>query len=216
MKKTADNIRIIGKSDGPTSVFIAGKGEKKSLRQKIEKTMYDFRRKRVIKFLRADPHTVDEVADYLVRELGYTEVSPSDETYQTEYSNLRVAFLLQYCPELLGDLTEPQRPQQWDEKSAMEFMKQVEQRTEAARAVPKIEFDIDFHLYRKTGRDFEMSISIEKIYESFSGSASGSTRVMRRYGADFRKVYRYYGVSQEDIRQHTKRFEEVVRQLTVR
>ena len=174
------------------------------------------RRKRVIKFLRADSHSVDEVADYVVRELGYTEVSPSDETYQTEYSNLRVAFLLQYCPELLGDLTEPQRPQQWDEKSAMEFMKQVEQRTEAARAVPKTEFDIDFHLYRKTGRDFEMSISIEKIYESFSGSASGSTRVMRRYGADFRKVYRYYGVSQEDIRQHTKRFEEVVRQLTVR
>lgn len=41
-------------------------------------------------------------------------------------------------------------------------MKQVEQRTEAARAVPKTEFDIDFHLYRKTGRDFEMSISIEK------------------------------------------------------
>ena len=122
MKKTADNIRIIGKSDGPTSVFIAGKDKKKTLRQKIEKSMYDFRRKRVI----------------------------------------------------------------------------------------------DFHLYRKTGWDFEMSISIEKTYESFSGSASGSTRVMRRYGADFRKVYRYYGVSQEDIRQHTKRFEEVVRQLTVR
>ena len=168
--------------------------------------MYDFRRKRVIKFLRADSHSVDEVADYVVRELGYTEVSPSDETYQTEYSNMRASFLLQYRPELLGDLTEPQRPQQWDEKSVMEFVKQIEQRTEAARAVPKTEFDIDF----------QMSISIEKTYESFSGSASGSTRVMRRYGADFRKVYRYYGVSQEDIRQRTKRFEEVVRQLTVR
>ena len=203
MKKTADNIRIIGKSDGPTSVFIAGKDKKKTLRQKIEKSMYDFRRKRVIKFLRADSHSVDEVADYVVRELGYTEVSSSDETYQTEYSNMRASFLFQ-------------RPQQWDEKSVMEFMKQIEQRTEAARAVPKTEFDIDFHLYRKTGWDFEMSISIEKTYESFSGSASGSTRVMRRYGADFRKVYRYYGVSQEDIRQHTKRFEEVVRQLTVR
>ncbi len=78
--------------------------------------MYDFRRKRVIKFLRADSHSVDEVADYVVRELGYTEVSPSDETYQTEYSNMRASFLLQYRPELLGDLTEPQRPQQWDEK----------------------------------------------------------------------------------------------------
>ena len=216
MKKTADNISIIGKSDGPTSVFIAGKGEKKTLRQKIEKSMYDFRRRRVIKSLRADPHTVDEVADYLVRELGYTEVSPEDEAYQIEYSDLRAAFLMQYRPELLGDLTEPQRPQQWDEKSAMEFMEQIKQRTEAARAVPKTEFDIDFHLYRKTGRDFQMSISIEKTYESFSGSASGSTRAMRRYGADFRKVYRYYGVSQEDIRQHTKRFDEVVRQLTVR
>ena len=61
MKKTADNIRIIGKSDGPTSVFIAGKDKKKTLRQKIEKSMYDFRRKRVIKFLRADSHSVDEV-----------------------------------------------------------------------------------------------------------------------------------------------------------
>ena len=172
MKKTADNIRIIGKSDGPTSVFIAGKDKKKTLRQKIEKSMYDFRRKRVIKFLRADSHSVDEVADYVVRELGYTEVSSSDETYQTEYSNMRASFLLQYRPELLGDLTEPQRPQQWDEKSVMEFMKQIEQRTEAARAVPKTEFDIDFHLYRKTGWDFEMSISIEKTYESFSGSAS--------------------------------------------
>ena len=216
MKKTADNISIIGESDGPTSVFIAGKGEKKTLRQKIEKSMYDFRRKRVIKSLRADPHTVDEVADYLVRELGYTEVSPEDEEYQTEYSDLRASFLMQYRPELLGDLTEPQRPQQWDEKSAMEFMEQIKQRTEAARAVQKTEFDIDFHLYRKTGRDFQMSISIEKTYESFSGSASGSTRAMRRYGADFRKVYRYYGVSQEDIRQHTKRFDEVVRQLTIR
>ena len=88
--------------------------------------MYDFRRKRVIKFLRADSHSVDEVADYVVRELGYTEVSPSDETYQTEYSNMYASFLLQYRPELLGDPTEPQRPQQWDEKSVMEFMKQIE------------------------------------------------------------------------------------------
>ena len=89
MKKTADNIRIIGKSDGPTSVFIAGKDKMKTIRQKIEKRMYDFRRKRVIKFLRADSHSVDEVADYVVRELGYTEVSSSDETNQTEYSNMR-------------------------------------------------------------------------------------------------------------------------------
>ena len=45
---------------------------------------------------------------------------------KTEYSNMRTSFLLQYRPELLGDLTEPQRPQQWDEKSVMEFMKQIE------------------------------------------------------------------------------------------
>lgn len=47
--------------------------------------MYDFRRKRVIKFLRADSHSVDEVADYVVRELGYTEVSPSDEKRVMEF-----------------------------------------------------------------------------------------------------------------------------------
>ena len=114
MKKTADNIRIIGKSDGPTSVFIAGKDKKKTLRQKIEKTMYDFRRKRVIKFLRADPHTVDEVADYLVRELGYTEVSPSDETYQTEYSNpftscILILLWLRFCCNIVRNCLEISR-----------------------------------------------------------------------------------------------------------
>ena len=34
MKKTADNIRIIGKSDGPTSVFIAGKDKKKNVKDR--------------------------------------------------------------------------------------------------------------------------------------------------------------------------------------
>ena len=50
-------------------------------------------------------------------------------------------------------------------------------------------------------------------FGGFGGGASGNTKTVRMHNREFKQVYRYYGVSQEDIDNKTERFEEVVRTL---
>ena len=61
--------------------------------------------------------------------------------------------------------------------------------------------------------NLESSFLIEKNYELISSSSSGSKSEMKKFEKLFRKVYMYYGVTQNDIDEHTKRYEELVRVL---
>ena len=61
--------------------------------------------------------------------------------------------------------------------------------------------------------NLESSFLIEKNYELISSSSSGSKSEMKKFEELFRKVYMYYGVTQKDIDEHTKRYEELVRVL---
>jgi hypothetical protein len=47
---------------------------------------------------------MEEVENYIKDFLGFTEVKQNTDKYQTEYSEMRASFLLQYAPELLGEL----------------------------------------------------------------------------------------------------------------
>jgi len=57
----------------------------------------------------ANPHTLDEVCEYIKTEFGFEELEQTSTIYQQEYKELRAGFLMQYAPELLGDLQK--RPQ---------------------------------------------------------------------------------------------------------
>ena len=61
-----------------------------------------------------------------------------------------------------------------------------------------------------------MHVVIEKKFEHIGGGASGSKKALREYHKIFKDIYRYYGVTQEDIDQKTKRYEALVRQLALR
>ena len=117
-RKRVSATTIIGGSDGPTSIFLVGnKGGKLSLRQKFERACYEVRKKRVEKSIKADAHTMDEVCEYIVNELGYIEVDKSEFRYKEEYREMRASFLMQYKPELLGELAEIPKLENHDEKS---------------------------------------------------------------------------------------------------
>ena len=95
-RKRVSATTIIGGSDGPTSIFLVGnKGGKLSLRQKFERECYEVRKKRVRKSIKADAHTMDEVSEYIVNELGYIEVDKSEFRYKEEYREMRASFLMQ-------------------------------------------------------------------------------------------------------------------------
>ena len=215
--KAVSSVSIIGKDDGPTSVFIVGRSNsKRTLKQNIHKFFYDVRKKRIVKSLKANPHSMEQVADYIT-ELGFSEVDKSESEYKTEYSQMRASFIMQYKPELLGDLAEAPKLENHEEGTVKLFMAQIEQRQKAAEDILPDIFDIDLHIYEKGDGNNQSRITVEKNYGYIGGSASGSKYgFMREIDKTFRKVYQYYGVTQKDIDNNTKRYIELVKTLARR
>lgn len=208
-------IRIEG-SDGPTAVFIAGRNKGKiPLKQRIQRFINKIRRAYIEKTIKADPHTLDQVCEYIVSVLGYKEISSDQPEYQEEYHELRASYILQHKPELLGDLAFIPDLTEHTQEAINEYLEQMKLREEAARRVPKEMFDIDFHKFLNEDGDNESHFIIEKTRNYIGGGASGNAKTVKRHNHEFKQVYRYYGVLQEDIDNKTERFEEVVRILAM-
>lgn len=63
-------VSIIGGADGPTSVFIAGKYQKQSLKLRVQQAIYRHKRKEVEKTIVADPHSLVETVQYAKRNIN--------------------------------------------------------------------------------------------------------------------------------------------------
>lgn len=213
MKKN-NKKSIISTSDGPTSIFLAGHKGKNTTKQKIHTFIYKQKRKYIEKHMKAGTHTLDEVCDYIVNEFGYKEMEKSNSRYRDEYIQLRASFIQQYKPELLGEYAQIPELESHDNKSLEEFWKKLQQRTKVAEEISAELFDIDLYIFEKSVENGGFLFIVEKNYGYIGGSASGNKRNMKRYNQEFKKLYRYYGVTQADIDNQTKRYEDVVRTLT--
>lgn len=210
------SMTVIGGADGPTTVFTAGREKPQyTLRQRIHMRRYEARKQRVIRSLKPGTHTFDEVFDYIVNELGYTELNRSGPGYQTIYKMQRALFLVLHRPDLLGDLAKLEPPEAGDGESLRRYMKRIDEQHAFALKVPVNKFDIDLHIFVRCGLNYDTRIVIETTYGDIDAQASGRKSAIRRNGRNFRKVIRYYGVSQEDIDQKTERYNMVVEMLTV-
>lgn len=211
-QKAASAVRVIGGADGPTSVFLVGKnGSKRTLKQNICRILFTLRKKCIARFLKANPHTIDQVIRYAKRKWGYRAISKNTNEYKAEYAQTRASFILQYKPELLGEFKEHPSLTGRDEESIRRFMELMDKRQKAAEAVPVELFDIDLCILERKKRGFRSKLIFEKKYAYIGASASGrSKKEMKRDHKVFRDVYRYYGVSQNDMDHQTKRYEEVL------
>ena len=206
--------KTIGKPDGPTAYFIlGGKNQKPTLKQRYQKWRFGIKKARAAKRVKANPHTLDEVCEYLKTKHGFAELPTESEEYQREYREMRAGFLMQYAPELLGEQRKMPELQGHSEEEIKQFMEAVEARKQLALKVPKEDFDIEFRLFRKQIGDGEMHVPIEKRYAYLGGGAGGSTKTVREFDKVYKDIYRYYGVTQEDIDSKSKRYEELLRRL---
>jgi hypothetical protein len=216
-EKAAGSVSIIGGADGPTSVFVLKGGKHHTtIKQKIYKLRFRIRKAWEERRIKANPHSMEEVENYLKDFCGFTEVKQHSGKYQTEYREMRASFLLQYAPELLGALASYPKLEGEDAESVQKFMEQIELRQKAAENVPRDSFDIDLHILEKNDADTQMQFSVERNYGYIGGGASGSKKKMKKYKKLYRYIYRYYGVSQEDIDQKTARYETVIKTLAGR
>ena len=211
-----EEITRIEGSDGPTAVFAAGRNKGKiSLKHRIQRFINKSRRNHIGKTIKADAHTLDQVCEYIVSVLGYKELDSHLPKYQDEYNELRASYILQYKPELLGELAYIPDLTEHTEEAVKEYLNLMKSRQEVAKSIPVELFDIDFHKFIKEDGDNEAHFIIEKTRDYIGGGASGNNNTVRKHNRDFKQVYKYYGVSQEDINNKTDRFEEVVRMLAL-
>lgn len=207
-EKSAASIGIIGGADGPTAVFAAGR--KIPLKHRIRKVWFDFRRKQIAKKIKPEPHSMDEVMQYLQSRYGFTEADKDSEEYLREYQEMRCSSILQYAPESLGEYATPPQLTSQDEGGIRKFQAELEKRQQCAAKIPKETFDIEYFVFEQKGKEGKMQIYFEKRFEYIGASAGGTKKYMKSFSKIYRDVYKYYGVTQEDIDSNSRRYKELI------
>ena len=226
MGKRVQSVSIIGGADGPTSIFLIGNKGKRKLKERIRGYCYEKKRQRVKKKIKANPHTLEELARFLKREYGARELSKNSRTYQEQRKSMKEALIMRYRPELLGDLAQIRFPgekfsgkedfsEEEYKKALQEMLKKCEQRSRRAEEISEDAFPMDFHIYEiRDSRGGRVQTGIETVYEQMGVSWSGNPKRKRQLKRLSRNIYLYYGVSKEDIKNETERYALLVTALS--
>ncbi len=211
MGKGAGNVSIIGGADGPTSIFIAGKGGKVKLTTRIQNYFRKIKRSRIKRRITVNPHTLEEVVDLLKREYGAVEVSQKSHNYQEQRKNLKASLIMRHCPDLLGELMDLELPEGEDMESLKAFWEQTQERERRATEIADDIFPIDFHIYEiRWPENGWMQVGVETVWQMLDGSCSGDKKTMKQLKKLFKKIYLYYGVTAEDIKNETERYKSLL------
>ena len=234
-KKKASAVTVIGGSDGPTSIFLAGGGKTK------EKNLYrrwkmayrnakrKRRRKKAEKSIKPGAHSMEELTAYMIERYGAVEVAHDDAVYVENCKNMRASLAMMYHPELVGE--RPEKPdlealQKMDENKRKEvleqFMAECTRMQERAAALAESVVPMDYHCYKITpGEWSEVHIELEKEHGLLMGGCSASNmrrhhgkRLMKHAQSIMADIHRYYGVTEEDIRQKSERYKDLLHVLT--
>ena len=186
-QKSKNGVSIIGGADGPTSIFIAGHSKKQPLKIRIKNSIYRYKRKKVEKTIVANSHSLSETVQYAKDKYELTETAPADREYIEQIKCLKESLILQYEPELLGEMI---------------------------AEMPDSIIPMDFHLYKIEINDNFLEMEIDYTWNIFGMSYSGNKAVMKKFKKISRDLYSYYGVTEEDIKNKTKRYSSLVTNLS--
>lgn len=215
MKKSRKGVSVIygtvqGK-DGPTSVFLAGKKKKIKCSERIKKFYYRWKRRRIEKKIKADPHTLDEVAEYIKRVYHAREISKRSYNYQEQYKGQRVSLMVQYRPELLGEFAKIEKLKVYNEAFFKKFWDRIEEQRKRAEMISDTEFPMDFHIYQiKISKSGRMRICMDNVWNLLDFSYSGEQKDMKKLRRIAKEICSYYGVTKEDIEKCSKRYSFLV------
>lgn len=181
MGKGADSVSIIGGADGPTSIFIA------------------------------NPHTLEEVMELLKREYGAVEVSNQSHNYLEQRRCLKASLVMRYRPDLIGELMDLKPPRGEDAEALKVFLGQIQERNNRAAEIADDIFPLDFHIYEIVRpENGKMQVEVETVWQVLGGSVSGDRKTMKQLKEVLKKIYLYYGVNEEDIKNETERYKSLL------
>lgn len=213
MKKRKANVSIIGGADGPTSVFVAGRNRRR-FSDSVCTAFNKYKRNRISKKITAGTHTLEEVVAYAMRKYKLTERAKSKRSYIEKRKELKESLIIQHYPELLGDLGNISRPDVSDEAAIRAFIQKIEERSRRAAELPEDIIPMDLHVYELVVGGDSLELEIDYKWNLFSISYSGNKKLMKQFAKISRDLYCYYGVSEEDIKNKTKRYSTLLTVLS--
>lgn len=98
MSRSSKKKYITNHVDGPTSVIFINKDAKKPL--KLKNILFKTKKNWIVKSIKAEFHTIEQVIEYAKSRWGYLEVSKNSEEYRQEYKNIRDSLIQQYSPDV--------------------------------------------------------------------------------------------------------------------
>lgn len=213
-RKNNSNVSIIGDPDGPTSVFLVEKSDKGSLKDRADSYFYGKRRDRVAKTITPGAHSLEEVVSYLREQYGATEVSKTSHQYIEQKKELKESLIIQKRPDLLGDMAEIQPPEDMTEEAVKQMFKQIDERSRFIESIPDEEMPMDYHVFKLRVGKGRMDIEIDFKWDILSCSYSGNKKEMKQLRDICREIYIYYGVTEYDIQNNTKRYSSLLTTLS--
>lgn len=212
--KSKSGVSIIGGADGPTSIFIAGRTQKRPLKVRIRNIIYRFRHKMVEKKVVAGEHTLDELVQYAKNSYNLIETNSSEKKYIEQQKDLKESLILQHKPEVLGEMMDIPKLDISNEKSIREYLCKIKARSEMIAEMPDNVIPMNFHLYEIRIGDDSLEMDIDYIWNIFGISYSGNKKVMKQFKKISKDLYIYYGVSEDDIKKKTERYLSLVTALS--
>ena len=214
IEKSKSGVSIIGGADGPTSIFIAGKTQKKSLKVKIRNAIYKHKRKRAEKKIVADAHTLNELVQYAMNNYDFVEINVAERKYMEQRINLKGSLILQHKQEVLGEMKDISKPDISNEDSVRQYLDKIKARSEMIAEMPDDIIPMNFHLYEIRMGDDVLEMEIDYIWNIFGISYSGDRKVIKQFEKISKDLYIYYGVSEDDIKKKTKRYLSLIAELS--
>ena len=124
---------------------------------------------------------------------------------------LKASLVMRHRPDLLGEMVDLKPPVEEDVKALKAFWEQVQEREKMAAEIADDIFPVDFHIYAiKCPENFMMQIGVETVWQVIDGSFSGDKKTMKQLRKLFKKIYLYYGVTAEDIKNETERYKSLL------
>ena len=213
-EKSASAVSIIGGADGPTSVFLAGKTGKRPLKIRIRNILYKCKRKQIAKKIVPGAHSLEEVVSYAKNKYSAVEIDTTQHNYIEQRKRLKESLIITHKPDLLGDMKNVPKPTNYTEESLREFFNQLQARSEMISQIPDAEMPMDFHIYEITFDDGRMEMEIDYKWDIFGISYSGNKKIMKELRKISCDLYLYYGVTEEDIDNNTKRYSSLLTTLS--
>ena len=87
-------------------------------------------------------------------------------------------------------------------------------RQKKTEEVPEELFSLDYYCFERKTKGAHMEIQLESRFGYIGGGVSG--KFISKYHKIYKDVYKYYGVSKEDIANNSKRYQNLLRQLAIR